>query len=103
MARVDRQRRTHRQARFFGDQAIELCGLLGAATILPDNRRRQRLAVGVDKDVRVDLAAEPDARDGVQRNAMQDFAKPIAWQIRSSGACSTKACAGRAVSIMLEL
>ncbi len=74
MARVDRQRRAPPfQARLFGDQAIELCGLLGAATILPDNCRRQRLAVGVDEDVRVDLAAEPDARDGVQRNAMQDF------------------------------
>ena len=62
MAGVDRQQRAPPlQAFFILDRGVEPGRLGGAAPVLPDDRRRQRLAVGADEDMGIDLRADADA------------------------------------------
>ena len=50
----------HSQAFFVVDLGVEFGRLGGAAPVLPDDRRRQRLAVGADEDMGIDLRADAD-------------------------------------------
>ena len=76
VAGVDRQRRAPPGEPIgFADLPVERLRVLRAAPVLPDDRRRQRLARGVDEDMGVDLRAQPEAGDGARRQPGGEFAE----------------------------